>query len=238
MSRFAATAVIVAAACAAANAQTTYNTSVNPGWFVGTGQPNANFVVNDNPATGTQTGLSSFYRFDGGQNSIANNVYEFNSGNTYAPAGTAAWNFNFHANLGGNGNLINNVILLTIDWDPTAGQDLRTYHLEGLFLIASGNPNLNLLQGSENLGFSYWSDPNFLTITGSQAPSVAFDPNATGTYTFNLAVYTLDGGQLSSVDMAVNVVPAPALRQSRAWAASRRCVAVAAEIARIPPPER
>src|SRR3569832_23788 len=84
--------------CAAASAQTSYNTSVSPGWFVGTGQPNANFVVNDNPATGAQTGLSSFYRFDGGQNSIVNNVYEFNSGNTYPPASTAAWNFNYHAN--------------------------------------------------------------------------------------------------------------------------------------------
>ena len=209
MNRTSAAVLTVACFAAAAGAQTTYDTSVSPSWNVGTGQPNANFVVNDDPATGAQTGLSSFYRFDGGQNSIVNNTYEFNSGNTYPPSTTAAWNFNYHANLGSNGNVINNNVLLTIDWDPTAGTDLRTYHLEGLFLILSNNPGLNLLQGSENLGFSYWSDPTFLTITGSTAPSVAFDPNATGTYTFNLTIETIGGTSISSVDMFVNVVPAP-----------------------------
>ncbi|MBY0308679.1 MAG: PEP-CTERM sorting domain-containing protein [Phycisphaerales bacterium] len=206
MNRFAITSFAVVGLCAAAGAQTVYNSAVSPGWFVGTGQPNANFVVNSD--NGVQTGLSSFYRFDGGQNSIVNNVYEFNSGNTYPPAGTAAWNVNFHAYLGA-GSVATSNVLLTIDWDPTAGTDVHTYNLSPLFAYLSSNNGLNLLQGSENLGFTYWNDPGFLALTGGTAPAVPFNPNSTGTYTFNLTITDLSGNAQSSVDMIVNVVPAP-----------------------------
>lgn len=188
---------VAALACSMASAQTTYNTSVSPGWYVGAGQPNANFVVNDNTAAGVQTGLSAFYRFDGGQNSVSGNTYGFNPGNTYPPSSTASWNFNYHANLNTTGssglNLGNTTILLTVDWDPTAGTNMQTYNLTAAYIGALGSSG-TLLQDSQNLGFSFWGQP--------------FDCNATGTYTFNLSILDGQGATLSSADMNV-VVPAP-----------------------------
>lgn len=224
MNRITTAALTVSALAAAASAQTVYDTSVTPGWFVGSGQPNANFVVSNNAGADVQTGLSSFYRYgvrNPGDNalrdSLVNNVYTYRNGEAFTDGtattvatGTAAWNFNFHANLAVSapGNTVStSLVLLTIDWDPTAGTDLRTYNYSNLYALLGG-PNLSLVQGSENLGFSYWTNGAFLAITGSTAPSAPFNPFATGTYEFNLTV--MNGGVVSSsVDMFVNVVPTP-----------------------------
>lgn len=217
---------VAALVCSVASAQTTYNTSVSPSWNVGTGQPNANFVVNDNTAAGVQTGMSAFYRY-GVRNpgdyalndSIVNNVYTFRSGESFTDgtattvdAGTAAWNFNFHANLdttGTSGRYLGNTsVILTIDWDPTANTDIHSYNLSNLYMIFQG-PFGTLVQNSENLGFSYFTDGLYLSITGGTAHG-GFDPNATGTYAFNLSVIDNASSQtLSSTDMFVNVVPTP-----------------------------
>ena len=74
-------------------------------------------------------------------------------------------------------------------------------------MAALGGGSLSLLQDSQNLGFSFWNSPGFLAATGSTAHGV-FDPNATGTYRFQLDVIRA-GNNISSVEMFVNVVPTP-----------------------------
>lgn len=229
MNRTAIALFTAACAATAASAQTTYDTSVTPGWFVGSGQPNANFVVNDNGAEGAQTGLSSFYRY-GVRNpgdytlrdSLVGNVYTYRNGESFTDGtatanapGTAAWNFNFHFNLDTTGTsghaLGNTATLLAIDWDPTAGVDSHTYDLSFLYGAVVGlGPDATLLQDSWNLGFDFWNDPDFLSVTGGTAHVTPFDPNATGQYTFHLATFDYTTNTVtSSVDMVVNVVPTP-----------------------------
>ena len=176
---------------------TTFNSSVNPGWGVGNGQPNSGFVVNTN--NGIETGLSSFYRFLGGtNNAITSNVYEFNRGAsptsgidpTPVPA-LAAWNAQFHVNLGSR-NFSTTLVQIVIDWDPTAGVDAVTYNLSAAL---GNNANLSIYQGSQNLGFAFWGH--------------AFNPNATGEYNISILTRDLSLNVLSSVDMVVQVVPLP-----------------------------
>ncbi len=226
------TVSIAALVCSAAGAQTVYDTSVTPTFFPGAGIPNANFVVNNNVPLQLQTGLTSFYRFGvrgPGDNVLRDsltdsspgvtNLYTYRSGESYTDgsavtlaAGTAAWNFSYHINLNTNTaqsngqNFTNNTVLLTIDWDPTAGVNLRTYNFSS-YLVAVGGGSLSLLQDSQNLGFSFWNDPTFLALTGSTAHG-AFDPTALGTYRIQLDVIR-GGGNVSSSEMFVNIVPTP-----------------------------
>lgn len=199
--------IAIAAALAlvsAAGAQTVFNTSVTPSWDVGLGQPNTNFVVNNNTTAGVQLGFSSFYRFAGGQDFIDNNTYGFQPGPfDVANPSLAKWNANWHINLDTTGssglNLGNTTVELTIDWDPTAGINTRTYNLSAIAIGQSAaNASLSLTQASQNLGFSFWS--------AIGAP-VTFDPNAVGTYEFTLSA-SQGSSVLSSVQMFVQV-PTP-----------------------------
>ncbi|HYD00704.1 MAG TPA: hypothetical protein VEB22_05705 [Phycisphaerales bacterium] len=218
-------ALTVLALAVGASAQTVYDTSVTPTFFPGTGIPNANFVVHNNVPAEVQTGLTSFYRFgvrgpgdNALRDSLTLNTYSYRNGNAYTDGsattiapGTAAWNFSYHINLNTNTqqsngqNFFNNLVLLTIDWDPTAGVDQRTYNMSAL-MQAGGAGSLSLLQDSQNPGFSFWNDPIFLAISGA-APRF-FDPNATGTYRFQLDVIR-GGTPVSSTEMFVNVTPTP-----------------------------
>lgn len=221
------TAVSVAAlACSMASAQTVYDTSVTPTFFPGAGIPNANFVVNNNLPAQLQTGLTSFYRYGVRgpgdtilRDSLTTNVYTYRSGESYTDGsavafapGTASWNFSFHVNLNTNAgqsngqNFTNNTVLLTIDWDPTAGVNQQTYNFSA-YMIAVGAGSFGLLQDSQNPGFSFWNDPGFLALTGAGNHG-AFDPNALGTYRLQLDVVRA-GNTISSSEMFVNVVPAP-----------------------------
>lgn len=209
MNRFA-FVTVPAILAAAASAQTVYNTTLGIPFSVGTGNTNANFAVNT-AAPGIELGLSSIYRFTGGQNSISGNIYEFNAGNTFPPVTTAAWNFNYSANLNTTGstglNLGNTTLFLTVDWDPTAGTNIQTYNLSAAY----GGGATTIVQDSQNLGFSFWGQP--------------FSNTALGQYVFTLSAVDNVGTTLSSIDMFVNVVPTPgaaALLGVAGLAATRR----------------
>lgn len=216
----------------AAQAQTMYNNSVTPNWTIGSGQPNAGFVTNDNSALNVQTGLSSFYRWGirgpGDftlRDSLVNNVYTYRNGEAYTDStgttfatGLAAYAFSYHANLNTTGggslgqNLANNTVLLTIDWDPTAGVDQRTYNFSQAAVATfgvGGASSITLLQGTENLGFGFWDNPAFLAATGSTARTSAFNPFALGTYRIQMDIIR-GGNNISSSEMFINVVPTPA----------------------------
>lgn len=217
---------IPALLAAAASAQTAYDNSVTPNWSPGSGIPNAGFVTNDNVPLSVQTGLTSFYRFGvrgpgdfALRDSLTANTYTYRAGESYtngsattlAP-GTAAWNFSWHVNLNttGGGSIgqtfANNTVLLTIDWDPTAGVNERTYTLTPTVVAVFGGSS-TLSQSSQNPGFSFWNDPSFLSATGSTARGV-FDPNALGTYRIQVDVIR-GGNNISSSEMFINVVPTP-----------------------------
>lgn len=219
--------VAVAGLAMAASAQTVFDNAVTPNWSPGTGIPNAGFVTNDNVAFATQTGLTSFYRF-GVRNpgdfalrdSLTANTYTYRAGESFTDGtattvatGTAAWNFSWHVNLNTTGggsigqNFANNTVLLTIDWDPSAGVDQRTYNLSTL-MVGSGVGSLTLLQSSQNPGFSFWDSASFLALTGTTARTAPFNPNALGTYRMQLDVVR-GGTTISSAEMFVNVVPTP-----------------------------
>jgi hypothetical protein len=228
INRFAAVGLVCVAGLAmSASAQTTFNNSVTPNWQPGTGIPNAGFVTNDNVGAAVQTGLTSFYRF-GVRNpgdfalrdSLTANTYTYRSGESFTDGtatsvapGTAAWNFSWHINLnttpGGSlgQNFTNNTVLLTIDWDPTAGVDQRTYNLSTL-LVGAGAGSLTFLQSSQNPGFSFWDSAAWLAGTGSTARTAPFNPNALGTYRMQLDIIR-GGNNISSTEMFVNVVPGP-----------------------------
>lgn len=231
---------------AAASAQTIYDTSVTPNFSPGAGIPNAGFVVNNNVPLLVQTGLTSNYRFGIRQpngpgdtilrNSLVNNVYTFDAGESYTNSGAtaidtgrAAWNFSYSANLNTSGggsigqNFTNNTVLLTIDWDPTAGVDQRTYNLSSYF-VGVGFGGLTEVQDSQNLGFTFWDNASFLALTGSTPRSAAFNPFALGTYRVQLDVIR-GGNNISSSEMFVNIVPTPgaaALLGIAGLAATRR----------------
>jgi hypothetical protein len=234
--------MIVAGLAAAASAQTVFNTSVTPNWSPGSGIPNAGFVTNDNVPLLVQTGLTSFYRFGVRgpgdftlRDSLTANTYTYRAGESYTDGtasafapGTASWNFSYHINLNTSGggsigqNFTNNTVLLTVDWDPTPGVNTRTYNLS-TGMIGSGLGSFTLLQQSQNPGFSFWNDPVFLAATGSTARGT-FDPNALGTYRFQLDIIR-GGVNISSSEMFVNVVPTPgaaALLGLAGLAATRR----------------
>lgn len=212
-----AAAAVVAAVAGSSSGAVAYNTNVlpaTPNLLVGTGIPNIGFVTDTQ--NNAQTGLSAIYRFLGGQNYISNNEYGVDSGlSTFPPAGVATWNYLLAANLDIDGtsgrNLGNTDVFLTIDWDPSAGTDLRTYNYGAAALAAGAPTTTTVLQDSQNLAFSFWSDMTFLALTGSTAPSVSFNPFAEGRYDFTLRIQTQGASPtvLSEVSSVV-VVPAPA----------------------------
>ncbi|QYU69828.1 hypothetical protein J4558_06800 [Leptolyngbya sp. 15MV] len=116
---FAVCAILAMAGFASTSAaQTVFNTSVTPSWNVGTGQPNANFVVNTNSAERIELGLSSFYRFLGGQDFIIDNLYGFGPGPsptsggdpTVTPWGTRVTPFTYGESVEGNSFTFNNYV--------------------------------------------------------------------------------------------------------------------------------
>ena len=212
------------AACLVAGAWTSasygaiaYNTNVlpaTPNLLIGSGIPNIGFVTDTQ--NNAQTGLSAIYRFLGGQDYIAQSEYGVAPGlSAFPPAGVAKWDYLLSANLDIDGtsgrNLGNTDVFLTIDWDPSAGVDARTYNYGAAALAAGAPASSSLIQDSQNLAFSFWTDPLFLSVAGSTAPSVSFNPFATGRYDFTLRIQTRDPIPvvLSEVSAAV-VVPTPA----------------------------
>jgi len=107
----------------------------------------------------------------------------------------ALWNFNFYV---AGGDVSDLVIQLLYDFDPAAGNDESTHGSS----TAAGAFLPNPAQDSWNLGM------NFLAVSGGGivAPGGAFDPDATGQYTFALRALTPNGDEVARVAIVVNVV--------------------------------
>jgi len=123
----------------------------------------------------------------------------------------ARWNFAFYvAVLDNNKNPVNNTSLYTVkllyDFDPGTGTDASDHG--SVSFGSSGLPSPS--QDSWNLAMSFLASDASSTFGTIDAPSVAFNPNVNGQYTFRLAVYNSSGDDLGAVSMKVNAVPEPA----------------------------
>ena len=177
-----ATALLITSFASPASAVVTLDQSLASGWTQGSGTTNDHFTV-DTETNGVELGLRASLRFAG---SITP------TGDLYTvPAGTgspnrALWNFDFSVN---RGLYTNTHSVLTI----TGPGGSSTYNLQ---LIPDNTPGGGpLYQNSENLGFAFLGGP------------INFDPNATGLYTFDLALFSSENVQLGDVSIQVNAIP-------------------------------
>ena len=165
----------------------------------GNGQVNGNFIVDtdDIDSGEVQTGLRAQRRFKQNIDPLIPVGYTYFIKPGKSAPGLANWNFDFHVDLGsnkqvdGNGDMLaTNIgptshtfgdfkVTLYIDCDPSVGNknlfplDLQTFLL---------TPTAVLLQGSQNIGFS------FLNGICRWQTGLDFDPFATGQYEFVLKV--------------------------------------------------
>lgn len=208
-----AAAVAAMAAPALAGSVTTFDSSLSAGVVVGSGIPNSNFVVNTNTDNGVQTGIKALERFVGDLPNSGNRYFAQPgespvSGAAGAPAdpGTASWNYLYSVDLGTTGLTFGDVsVNVAIDFDPAVGNS-NVFEFELVSALAAQSidiTGLSLFQDSQNLGFGFWQtlgDPDIQ----------AFDPFARGEYTMSVEVVLNSNGEsLSSVDMAVSIVPLP-----------------------------
>jgi len=165
----------------------------------GNGQVNGNFIVDEDDIDSgdVQTGIRAQRRFEQNIDPLVpvGNTYFIEPG--ISTLGLANWNFDFHVDLGSNGQFDGNgdtlatpigpsnhtfgdfTITLYIDCDPTAGnKDLFPLDLQTFLLT----PNAVLLQGSQNIGFA------FLQGICVWQTGAVFDPFAEGQYQFILRV--------------------------------------------------
>ncbi|GAB4138667.1 MAG: hypothetical protein Kow0040_26190 [Thermogutta sp.] len=127
----------------------------------------------------------------------------------------AKWNFDFYvAVLDNNNNLVQTSGLfglkLLYDFDPGASTDESGHGvLQGAVPALNGSNVVNPVQDSWNLAMSFLATDNPLPYI--DAPSVAFNPNVNGEYTFRLSIFDLSTNtELGAVSMKVNAVPEPA----------------------------
>jgi len=128
----------------------------------------------------------------------------------------ALWNWNYYIGIAsGSGKVLKDYqIDIWYDFNPAgptaccsvAGLG-RIDVTKALVLAAS---NATLLQGSENLLFSYLAAPPVPQNQYITPPGGAFNPNALGNYQFAITLRSSSGFPLDSVAMEVQVVPVPA----------------------------
>lgn len=136
----------------------------------------------------------------------------------------AKWNFDFYvAVLDSSNNLVTTSGLfgakLLYDFDPGAGTDESGHGvLQGVAPAWNGSSVVNPFQDTWNLAMPFLATDNPPYI---DAPSVAFNPNVNGEYTFRLSIHEITwtsgpnppfvlGTELGAVSMKVNAVPEPA----------------------------
>lgn len=133
-------------------------------------------------------------------------------GNNESSTEGALWNFNYYLKIEGTNGampvLADYQINLYYDFDTGYDTPIGSLGVIDVTnsILASPDPNATLLEGSENLNFSYLatSVPGFIT-----APSGSFDPNALGEYNFGIQVSRAGWG-IETVAMDVQVIPEPA----------------------------
>jgi len=157
-----------------------------------------------NPAVG-DNGAGIFYATPGSNTGGAGE----------SPTTGALWNWNYYIGItSDSGKVLKDYqIDIWYDFNPagptgccsTAGLG-RINVTQALTLATS---NATLLEGSENLLFSYLAAPPLPTSLYLTPPGGAFNPNALGNYQFAITVGS-GGFPLDSVAMEVQVIPVPA----------------------------
>jgi hypothetical protein len=177
------TALALTSFVSSASAVVTFDQNLASGWTQGTGTSNGHFAV-DTGADGVELGLRASLRFVG-PITPTGNLYIAPAGNS---SGRALWNFEFSVN---PGSLLGTYSLLTITgpggslaFDPTLIPDNTPI----------GGP---FDQNSENLAFAFLGGP------------LNFNPNASGIYTFDLKLFSVDKELLGEVSIQVNAIPEP-----------------------------
>ncbi|MEE4111084.1 MAG: PEP-CTERM sorting domain-containing protein [Halieaceae bacterium] len=165
---------------------------------VGTGNSNTNFAItrNADQSEYIELGIKAKQRFIG-------DADVGGSGTTYIvprgfsqndplgqPAG-AWWNFDYSVDLGGR-SLANTIVFLRIFFNGLLVQDLNS---DQFIALGQASSTDQVLQGSENINW------------------LGLDPNALGTYTFELEAREKTGGPIqpfiAGVTMQTIVVPLP-----------------------------
>ena len=195
----------------AAHATTTFNAALaSPGFYNGSGNPNAGFTVNTE--NGIELGLGVNYRFVGPvtPDLVPNpsNVYHVNPGfSTGASCANVCslWNFEFSVNLGTSGKHLSDInTQLTIQnatnlqkivFDPKPIADNASY--DGTNTHSSGGAHSTDVgfQNSENLSF----------LTPLLTPPFNWDPTADNTFIITLALLNETGAPIQSVSETVVV---------------------------------
>lgn len=185
--------------------------------FGGSGIPNNSVAITrvvdagdpQNPSDGytVTLGLTSHGRYDNPP--VSNNgagVFYGQPGANTPPGATrpgALWNFGFYAELNAPSGVtfLNSFVLeLLYDTDPAPNTPDTSL---GRIMLGFAAPSL--IQGSENLAFSYLAadSPPYI-----DAPGMAFNPNVGGEYSFALVLSDLSLNELGRSSMKV-VVQAP-----------------------------
>lgn len=126
----------------------------------------------------------------------------------------ALWNFNYYLEVVSPSKTLKDFqIDIWYDFDPVGSPNLGDLSGMGRINVTQAlvlaNSNATLLQGSENLLFSYLTSPAFPQSLFITPPSGTFNPNAVGNYQFAITVNRF-GFPVDSVAMEVQVVPVPA----------------------------
>lgn len=158
------------------------------GWAVGSGQPNGDFAISSNNSPEIELGLRSQDYQVGPSANDGISDYFVAAGERSLGSGLGTWNldlsvYTYEAVISSSFD-----IFLDVDWNPGAGQNLVTYNLSAL-LAGSG---LTTYQASENLGFGFWGQ--------------AYDPFATGTYSFTLRGYDRNNPNDLAASTTINVI--------------------------------
>lgn len=188
--------------------------------FGGTGIPNGEVAISSQFSNGTSlitVAMSATQRY--GNPALTNDglgTYFAGAGSNTGPGsppGTvegALWNFNFYIDIDSPTETLTDYdITLFYDFDPAFDNGpvgLGTINVTN-GILGSATPGTTLVEGSENLMFSYLATD----VTGFLvAPTYpAFDPNALGEYNFGIEVAQAGWG-VENVRMDVQVVPVPA----------------------------
>ena len=143
-------------------------------WTVGSGQPNGGFNISTGPER-----LELALRAQDAMGTVAANNgitgdYFVVAGETSLGSGRATWDLAGSAATFSAYKLRDFVLVMDVDWDPSAGLDIQTYNLSAI-AAAMGLADGTLGQAAGNLGDPIWGH--------------AFAANATGAYSFTLRGY-------------------------------------------------
>jgi hypothetical protein len=200
-----------------------FDQNVTANAIFGTGNGNGSFTVIQQ--NGVELGLRAKVRYAGDYNSLGNGTYTHQLG---IVNGGATWNFEWSINsdyLGTSGVDLNDLTyLLRIDSDPTAGTSFTSFDpINGV----NPNPPGTLVYWDHSIGdnttgqslgveapnndtaaYAALISNNNLAQNSWRANWFGIDPDAFGTYTFQLEAFN-GVTSLGMTEMTVNVVPEP-----------------------------